>query len=124
MGDVKERYMGQEKAGIVLLLAFGFNQRKTTEELQRRHPNLNNDPSKQRFVGRIHLRFDEIWSVSDKPRAGPVITSPDDKLCKVILVKIAVRPSRAVRKISSQLTLVNVHLDAQNSLFIYIQCIY
>jgi len=70
------------------------------------------------------VRFNETGSVSDKPRAGPVITSPDDELCNVILVKIAVRPSRSVGKIASQLALVNFQLDAQNSLFIYIQCIY
>jgi hypothetical protein len=46
MDDVKERYMGQETEKIVLLLAFGFNQRQTTEEFQCRHPNLNHDLSK------------------------------------------------------------------------------
>jgi len=83
--------MGQEKAEIVLLHAFGFSQWQTTEEFQRRHPNLIHDPNRRSSVGRIHSRFQEIGGVSDKPRAGPLRTSPDDECSNVILVKIAVR---------------------------------
>ena len=84
--------MVQEKAGIVLLHAFGFSQWQTTEEFQCRHSNLIHDPRRQRFVGRIHSRLQVIGGVSDKPKAGPLRTSPDDEFSNVILVKIAVRP--------------------------------
>lgn len=84
--------MGQENAEIVLLHAFGVSQLQTTEEYQRRHPNLIHDLSRERSVGRIHSRCQEIGGVSDKPRAGPVRTSPDDEFSNDILVKIAARP--------------------------------
>ena len=57
MDGVKDRSMGQEKAEIVLLHAFGFSIWQTTEEFQRRHPNLIHDPSRHRSVGRIIRDF-------------------------------------------------------------------
>jgi len=89
MGNVKDRYKGQEKAEIVFFRAFGFSQWQTTEEFQRRHPNPIHDPSRQRSVGRIRSRF-QVFRTN--PRAGPLRTSPDDEFSNVILVKIAVLP--------------------------------
>lgn len=75
---------------MVLLRAFGFSQSHTTEEFHRRHPNLIHDPSRQHSVGRIHSRFHDSGSVSDKQRAGRLRTSPADEFSNVALVKITV----------------------------------